>query len=948
MDLSVQEITKLNKFRERVGGSRCSRCELNAMMPEGRMPVTGKGMGRIMFVSMSPSVEEHTSQASKHNGVFNAMVRSEVSKLSGINVDMDAYVTTLVKCHPDQLTGYKSTHRKACSKHLIEEIQIVNPVIIVFLGKEVFTSVCYAEDFKGHGIPFKATVFGKEYWVMVTNNPALIVKDVTQYKMFSMQIRVLAGWLNDELDFYTKRGIPQPKLISNYRFKRDYVVIDSKEAANEAYKRMESEATLIDGKKYLTLDTETTGLDLFVPSFDIVGLSLAVNETTGYYIPIGHANHPKSLVKLPIKQMSLNDAFQFVQFLIRSYVLIFHNFQYDYRVLNKFKFKVPFIDVANDVWYHDTMLMAYLCNENDKLGLKDQSFMRFGYAAKKFTDVVEDSNFKYTKIETAAKYAGDDAVSTWKLFETLRPILVSKSEKQTDGKLLSRIYPEELKVMRVMSDAQDYGMAVDIEYLNDLHDRLSKEAKSLFNELDSICNTITHSSSSQLVHMLDDIIKSAKDAAEGTADASLDDIEFDITASEDSLHQIEGLVTSSSKTFRWTEEKLHKYISVLLTYRKVMKLLSTYVSMRDRAKFDDNGNYIIHGEFKTIGTTSGRMSSRHPNLQNIPRDTVKPPKKCSHCGLTDSDVITSTLTGSVVADIKKTLPWYSSTDKTGGIFTCRKCGLTTSNYQADIRRAFVARKNKVFVTSDWSSMEMNVCGAVSADKKLLEILNGQRVDPKNPNFDMHRVTASAMYHVPVLEVTADQRQNAKPVNFGAIYLISEIGLANNLRIQAGLHVTKDEALSFLDGFFSTYPGIKLNWIVPGKRLLATQHYITHPYGRIRHISKSATGEEVRSALNFTIQGWCASIMKEAVNKIFYEGVQHIKEANLISVIHDEIIVECYPEDVAQVVKIMYDAMNIYIEDKARVLLMAEEAIKYNLSKAAKSYTLKEFKELLKE
>jgi len=238
-------------------------------------------------------------------------------------------------------------------------------------------------------------------------------------------------------------------------------------------------------------------------------------------------------------------------------------------------------------------------------------------------------------------------------------------------------------------------------------------------------------------------------------------------------------------------------------------------------------------------------------------------------------------------------------------------------------------------------MEICVGAAVSADKTLLGILEGKKTDPNNPNFDMHRVTAATIYNCTPTEVTPKQRQDTKAVNFGAFYGITFNGLREQL-LDYGIDCTDDEARSKLEAFFDTYPGVK-RWFKDCRVKLNTDSYITHPYGRIRRIQRGSDTNEILSATNFVIQGWCASIMKECVNEIDRQLLKD-SESHVALCIHDEIIVETTYSKVSTVAKIMTEVMNIEIEDKAKTYLTAAPEIKFNLSKGAQSYTVEGFTE----
>ncbi|MGD9697557.1 DNA polymerase [Acinetobacter sp.] len=1071
MDLTIKDLRAVNAFREKLSNTACHRCGLYQMLaPKGYFPVVSKGNGRIMLVGLAPGSDEHIN-GEPFSGGFGSIIRSEFQKGVGLNTDLDCYMTNMVKCHPDGFDKFSGDQRKNCSIHFAQELQLVDPEIVIFFNKDLFKIVGYEEDIV-LGEPFKAPLFGKTYWVYIMNNPGGLVRDASQYKPFRAQLRILAQWFDRELDYYAKKGIPKPVIAK--MAEREYTLVDTKEKANEmvmAFKKYITET----GDSLIALDTETTGVNLFAPDFAIIGVSLSVDDKHGYYLPIGHRNKPRSLVVTPIVQMSLDSVRHLLIYLIENVAsgFVFHNLAYDYRVLKRMKLDFSKTNV------HDTMILAYLFNENDRIGLKDQSFINFNYKALEFKNVAEGYKFQYVPLDLATKYAGDDAINTKMLYNKFSKDLPRIYGPESG--LLNRIYPSELTIAKIMADAQDLGMMLDIKYLQHLEKRLTTEARELHAKMDVICNAIDHTSTYQLSHLMDDLFKSAGDRFD------FED-QYGWAADENHLKMLRDYVKKAAGgSFKWTAEKLEEYVELLLVYRRTSKMLSTYVSLKDKVVLDSEGLPILHGEFKTVGTTSGRMSSNNPNLQNLPREAIKAPKSCFYCGKEASSYTRAT------DGVEVTEEWYDKVDETGGIFTCSSCKKETSSYMADIRKAFIARPGRCFVAADYDSMEMAVAAAVSGDETLVGIIKGKAVEPDNPDYDMHRVTAASIYDCEPAEVNSEQRQNTKAVNFGclasgtkvqvkdkgwvpielvnegdfiktptgytkvhhhldqgvkAVYLlkdsygksilatenhrfsvldtekheliwkrldelkqgdylvkqimdstdtgivgkdadllrefkdgnlyvsrfvsadyigdrqtwdvtidaphafnaegyivhnslygISEIGLQATLR-GYGITVTVDEARKMLEGFFIAYPGIK-TWFTECRRKLQRDHYIDHPYGRRRHVAPNPSPEDVRSATNFIIQGWCASITKEAiveVNKAFEDD----PEINIVTVIHDEIVVECPIDKVSQVAAVMNKAMNITIKDKAEVQLTAEPEVKFNLSKAAETYTVDEF------
>lgn len=216
-----------------------------------------------------------------------------------------------------------------------------------------------------------------------------------------------------------------------------------------------------------------------------------------------------------------------------------------------------------------------------------------------------------------------------------------------------------------------------------------------------------------------------------------------------------------------------------------------------------------------------------------------------------------------------------------------------------IRKVFVPKEGCVFVDADYSQIELRVLAHMSEDKKLIEAY--QQAE------DIHRITASQVFHVPFEEVTPLQRRNAKAVNFGIVYGISSFGLSQDLSI------SKTEAKEYIDRYFETYPGIKtfLDELVAKAK---EDGYVTTMYGRRRPIpelkssnfAQRSFGERV--AMNSPIQGTAADIIKIAMIRVHDRLKEEGLRSRLILQVHDELLIEAYLEEVAQVEKILEEEM----------------------------------------
>lgn len=216
-----------------------------------------------------------------------------------------------------------------------------------------------------------------------------------------------------------------------------------------------------------------------------------------------------------------------------------------------------------------------------------------------------------------------------------------------------------------------------------------------------------------------------------------------------------------------------------------------------------------------------------------------------------------------------------------------------------IRKCFVPKPGYVFLDADYSQIELRVLAHLSGDENLIQAYQEAE--------DIHRITASKVFHVPFEEVTDLQRRNAKAVNFGIVYGISSFGLAQDLSI------TNKEAAKYIEEYFATYPGIKKyldDLVAQGKE----HGYVTTMFGRRRPIPELASSNFMqrsfgeRIAMNSPIQGSAADIIKIAMNRVHRRLKDGGFESSLILQVHDELLIEAKVEELEDVKAILAEEM----------------------------------------
>ena len=217
-----------------------------------------------------------------------------------------------------------------------------------------------------------------------------------------------------------------------------------------------------------------------------------------------------------------------------------------------------------------------------------------------------------------------------------------------------------------------------------------------------------------------------------------------------------------------------------------------------------------------------------------------------------------------------------------------------------IRKAFLPETGCVFMDADYSQIELRVLAHLSGDEKLIEAYREAQ--------DIHRITASQVFHIPFDEVTDLQRRNAKAVNFGIVYGISSFGLSQDLSI------SKKEAAEYIERYFETYPKIKtfLDGLVEDAK---KNGYVTTMFGRRRPVPELSTSNFMqrsfgeRVAMNSPIQGTAADIIKIAMIRVHDRLLEEGLKSRLILTVHDELLVETAVEEEQEVRKILAEEMH---------------------------------------
>ncbi len=217
-----------------------------------------------------------------------------------------------------------------------------------------------------------------------------------------------------------------------------------------------------------------------------------------------------------------------------------------------------------------------------------------------------------------------------------------------------------------------------------------------------------------------------------------------------------------------------------------------------------------------------------------------------------------------------------------------------------IRKVFVPREGYLFTDADYSQIELRILAHMSEDQQLI---NAYRM-----HADIHRITASQVFHIPFGQVTDLQRRNAKAVNFGIVYGISSFGLSQDLSI------TKKEAAEYIEKYFATYPGVK-DFLDRSVAQAKEKGYVSTLFGRRRPVPELSSSNFMqrsfgeRVAMNSPIQGTAADVIKIAMIRVHQRLRDENLKSRLILQVHDELLIETAKEEAAQVRKILEEEMS---------------------------------------
>ena len=448
--------------------------------------------------------------------------------------------------------------------------------------------------------------------------------------------------------------------------KHNYTLVKSDQEVADLLKKLRSADSYC-------FDTETTSLNPIEAK--LVGIAFSIQQGEAYYIPINTDNDSSRKQLECLKEIFEDDQKQ----------VIAHNLKYDYAILKNHN-----VELRGK--FFDTMIAHYLLEPDQKHGMDVLAENLLNYKTVSIESLIgkkgkDQKSMLEVPLEEIKEYAGEDADITLQLKMMF--------EKQLGNGALRKLFDEiEMPLIKVLSDMENEGIALDTKTLKEF----SIELGSSLEELNA------------------SILEMAGTSFNVDSPKQLGEILFDVLKIDDKAKKTKtGQYSTSEETLQKLKDK-HEIIESILEYRSLKKLKSTYVDTLP--ELVNKKTNRIHTNYMQAVAATGRLSSNHPNLQNIPIRTEK---------------------------------------------------------GREIRKAFTARNEDfVLLAADYSQIELRIIAALSGDESMIEAFQ--------QDIDVHSLTASKVFNVDLDEVNRDMRSKAKMVNFGIIYGISAFGLSQRLGI----------------------------------------------------------------------------------------------------------------------------------------------------------------------
>ncbi|KAF0229357.1 MAG: DNA polymerase [Beijerinckiaceae bacterium] len=565
-------------------------------------------------------------------------------------------------------------------------------------------------------------------------------------------------------------------------------------------------------KGVVAFDTETNSLDS--QQADLVGLSLAIEPGRGAYVPLQHRSG-EGLFDSGISagQIPLRDALAAIKPLLEdeSVLKIGQNIKFDLNVMHQHGVDIHPVD--------DTMLISYVLDAGvHGHGMDELSTLHLHHKPIPFSEVAGKGKasvtFDQVPIDKATAYAAEDADITLRLWLALKPRLAAEGMTSV-YETLERGMPDCLAKMEAR------GIAIDRQILSRLSGEFAQGMARLESEIHALAGETFNLGSPK----------------------QLGDLLFGKMGLPGGKKTPTGAWATGADVLEDLAAQGHELPARLLDWRQMQKLKSTYTDALPTYLNPKTGR--VHTSFSLASTTTGRLASTEPNIQNIP---------------------------------------------------------VRNEMGRKIRTAFVAEPGRLLISADYSQIELRILAHVAEIPQLRKAFAD--------GIDIHAMTASEMFAVPLSEMTSEIRRRAKAINFGIIYGISAFGLANQLSI------SREEAGAYIKKYFERFPGIR-DYMEAAKAKVRADGYVETIFGRKCHfpgITSKNPSERAfveRAAINAPIQGSAADIIRRAMMRMDAALALAKSPAQMLLQVHDELVFEV-PEAEAEkaipvIARVMEDA-----------------------------------------
>lgn len=558
-------------------------------------------------------------------------------------------------------------------------------------------------------------------------------------------------------------------------------------------------------------DTATTSLDPM--QAELCGFSIAVRPGRAAYVPLTHKRGQADLLGggLVHDQIPIREALDTIKPLMedKSVLKIGQDLKYDLVIMNRHG-----IEIAP---YDDTMLISYVLDGGTAggHGMDSLSEKWLGHTpidSKSLTGSGKSfTAFDFVDIDKATCHAAESADIAMRLWRVLKPRLTAKG-------LVSVYERLERPLIPVLARMEQRGIAIDRQILSRLSGDLAQGAARLE----------------------DEIYELAGDRFTIGSPKQLGDILFGKMGLPGGSKTKTGQWSTSAQVLEDLAAEGHELPRKIVDWRQLTKLKSTYTDALPGYVHPQTGR--VHTSYALAATTTGRLSSSEPNLQNIPVRTAEGRK---------------------------------------------------------IRAAFIAEKSNKLISADYSQIELRVLAHIAEIPQLTSAFEN--------GVDIHAMTASEMFGVPVDGMPSEVRRRAKAINFGIIYGISAFGLSNQLSIP------REEASEYIKRYFERFPGIR-DYMEKSKAQARENGYVETIFGRrihypeIRSSNPSVRAFNERASINAPIQGSAADIIRRAMVRIEPALEKAGLSARMLLQVHDELIFEAPESEVEATIPVIRQVM----------------------------------------